>query len=189
MFLNPLQLFAPFYPLNSNTYKAISINAPPLCLRNIFTGTFVVPVFSISLFLLIFATIQTYPDYVINPSLGSLRQYEPKPRALPPAVALRMALRTAIYAAMIFGFTVDAIPTVAFPLKSQVPPVARISKPFSYTFLNSTFSSTLPRSYTLSNAPSWLFLDSSTRTLSGTPSVSDVGNQCRHRVQPWAHCK
>ena len=86
-----------------------------------------------------------------------------------------MALRTVFTAAAILGSIADAIPTIAFPLNSQVPPVARISEPFSYTFSNSTFSSTLPLSYTLSKAPSWLSLDSSTRTLSGTPSPNDVG--------------
>ena len=67
-----------------------------------------------------------------------------------------------------------AFPTTDFPPNSQVPPVARINEPFSFTFSSSTFSSNLPLTYTLSDAPSWLSLESSTRTVSGTPSSSDV---------------
>lgn len=85
----------------------------------------------------------------------------------------KMALWRAISAAAIFGTIINAIPTITFPLNSQVPPVARISKPFLYTFSTSTFSSTLPLTYALSDAPSWLSLDNDTRTLSGTPA-SDI---------------
>ncbi|KAE9377975.1 hypothetical protein N431DRAFT_399232 [Stipitochalara longipes BDJ] len=86
-----------------------------------------------------------------------------------------MLRRVSLSAVAIYGTLVAAIPTITFPLNSQIPPVARISELFSYTFSASTFSSTLPITYTLSNGPSWLFLDSSTRTLSGTPSNEDAG--------------
>ena len=68
------------------------------------------------------------------------------------------------------------IPTISYPINSQVPPVARMFKSFSYTFASSTFSSNLPLNYTLSTAPSWLSLNSDTRTLFGTPSINDVGS-------------
>jgi hypothetical protein len=74
-----------------------------------------------------------------------------------------------------FRHLTDAIPVITYPLNSQVPPVARLSRPFSYTFSSSTFYSDLPMTYTLSSAPSWLSLESSTRTLSGTPTANDVG--------------
>jgi axial budding pattern protein 2 len=67
------------------------------------------------------------------------------------------------------------VPTIAFPLNSQVPPVARVSEPFSYTFLSSTFSSPLSISYALSTKAKWLSLDSSSRSLSGIPSPNDLG--------------
>ncbi|KAG9234391.1 hypothetical protein BJ875DRAFT_461715 [Amylocarpus encephaloides] len=70
---------------------------------------------------------------------------------------------------------VSGLPSIDFPLNSQIPSIARVSKPFSYTFPASTFSSTLPIAYTLSSGPSWLSLDNTTRTLSGTPSSEDVG--------------
>lgn len=69
-----------------------------------------------------------------------------------------------------------ATPTITFPFNSQVPPVIRISEPFSYIFSPSTFYSILPLSYTLSRGPFWLSLDNGTRTLSDTPSINDVGS-------------
>ncbi|CAG8979660.1 hypothetical protein HYALB_00003891 [Hymenoscyphus albidus] len=85
---------------------------------------------------------------------------------------------------MLFGWNIIAasiainialsIPTIDYPLNSQVPRIARVSEPFSYTFPKSTFSSSLPISYQLTG-PKWLSLDNETRTLSGTPSEKDVG--------------
>lgn len=86
-----------------------------------------------------------------------------------------MTLWRSLYALAVFQATTGATPTVTYPINSQVPPVARISEPFSYTFSTSTFSSYLPITYTLSNAPSWLSLDANSRTLSGTPTSKDVG--------------
>lgn len=68
-----------------------------------------------------------------------------------------------------------ATPTITFPLNSQVPPVARVSRPFSFTFSASTFTSDGSLTYTLSNAPSWLSLNGATRTLSGTPPEEAAG--------------
>ncbi|KAF8864952.1 hypothetical protein BDZ45DRAFT_641915 [Acephala macrosclerotiorum] len=88
-----------------------------------------------------------------------------------------MALWRVISAAAIFGVLIDAIPTVTFPLNSQVPPVARISEPFLYTFSSSTFFSTLHLTYTIVDAPSWVSLDNATRTLWGTPTVAVLGTE------------
>ncbi|KAF4628081.1 hypothetical protein G7Y89_g10074 [Cudoniella acicularis] len=86
-----------------------------------------------------------------------------------------MALwRIIVTATIIISFT-TAAPTIEFPLNSQVPLIARVSQPFSYTFPESTFSSTLAINYVLSSGPSWLSLDATTRTLLGTPSTTDVG--------------
>ncbi|KAL2023127.1 hypothetical protein VTK56DRAFT_3733 [Thermocarpiscus australiensis] len=67
-----------------------------------------------------------------------------------------------------------ATPTVSFPINSQVPPVARIGQPFSFTFAPSTFSSSSPITYSLSNSPRWLSIDSDARRLFGTPWEEDV---------------
>ena len=72
---------------------------------------------------------------------------------------------------------IDGVPTVVFPINSQVPPVARISKTFSFVFSESTFASSRPNmDYSLSNPPTWLQLHSATRTLYGTPGPEDAGS-------------
>jgi axial budding pattern protein 2 len=86
-----------------------------------------------------------------------------------------MALWGALFIASHIIVFSNANPVISFPLNSQVPPVARVSIPFSFTFSSSTFSSPLTMSYTLSSGPSWLSLDGATRTLFGTPEVGDIG--------------
>ncbi|TVY23726.1 Axial budding pattern protein [Lachnellula hyalina] len=86
-----------------------------------------------------------------------------------------MALWKIVAAAAIISNITNAAPTIDYPLNSQVPTIARVSQPFAYTFPSSTFSSASAITYNLSSGPSWLSLDSTTRTLSGTPSTADVG--------------
>lgn len=63
-----------------------------------------------------------------------------------------------------------------YPINSQLPPVARISQPFRFAFAQSTFSnSDAHTKYSLLDAPSWLEVDSSSLTLSGTPHSGDSG--------------
>ncbi|KAI9747668.1 MAG: hypothetical protein M1815_004004, partial [Lichina confinis] len=67
-------------------------------------------------------------------------------------------------------------PSIAFPLNSQVPPVARVSEAFRFTFSPTSFvSETADTSYCLSSAPPWLHIDGPSRSLSGIPGPSDVG--------------
>lgn len=74
--------------------------------------------------------------------------------------------------------TISATPDVVLPVSSQLPPVARISQTFSFVFADSTFeSSGTDLTYSLSDAPGWLHLDSSSRTLYGTPGPEDLGSQ------------
>lgn len=69
-----------------------------------------------------------------------------------------------------------AAPDLAFPINSQVPPVAYASQPYQFVFADSTFRSDEPTiSYSLNGAPSWLSLDSGRRSLQGSPATSDVG--------------
>lgn len=63
----------------------------------------------------------------------------------------------------------SATPSITFPLNSQVPPVARVDKPFAFTLSPSTFTSDTSITYSLKSGPVWLSLDEGTRTLSGTP--------------------
>lgn len=72
--------------------------------------------------------------------------------------------------------TVLAAPSLNFPVNSQVPPVARVSQPFSFTFAESTFTfSEDPISYSLLNEPSWLQFDPDTRTFFGNATTREVG--------------
>ena len=67
-------------------------------------------------------------------------------------------------------------PELAFPVNSQVPPVAYASQPYQFIFSESTFRSDVPAvSYTLTDAPDWLSLDADRRSLQGHPEPSDVG--------------
>ena len=69
-----------------------------------------------------------------------------------------------------------AAPNLAFPVNSQVPPVAYAAHPYHFVFSDSTFQSDAPAvSYSLNGAPSWLSLNSDTRNLEGRPASRDVG--------------
>lgn len=64
-----------------------------------------------------------------------------------------------------------------YPINAQLPPVAGVSQPFSFVFAEGTFAnSDTNTQYSLSDAPSWLEVDSSSRTLSGTPQSDDSGS-------------
>lgn len=78
----------------------------------------------------------------------------------------------------LFGaILVRTAPIISFPINSQVPPVARIGEPFSFVFSSTTFTSSdgSDLSYSLTDPPSWLSIDSANRRLSGTPKDGDVG--------------
>ncbi|KAL2872183.1 putative transmembrane glycoprotein [Aspergillus lucknowensis] len=65
-----------------------------------------------------------------------------------------------------------------YPINAQLPPVARVSQPFSFIFSEGTFGGGDSRAtYSLSNAPSWLKVDSMSRALSGTPKKEDTGSR------------
>lgn len=66
--------------------------------------------------------------------------------------------------------------TANYPINSQLPPVARVKQPFRFVFAGSTFANSKPDTkYSLSDAPSWLSVDSGSRALVGTPQAGDVG--------------
>ncbi|KAK3402804.1 hypothetical protein B0T20DRAFT_449779 [Sordaria brevicollis] len=77
---------------------------------------------------------------------------------------------------LLFFVTVStAAPGVYFPISSQIPPIARIGEPFSFVFSKSTFTSSSAVTYSLTNSPKWLSIDSDARRLYGTPKEADVG--------------
>lgn len=89
---------------------------------------------------------------------------------------LTMARFLVIVLAILSAVNAAAL-SVNYPINAQLPPVARVGRPFSFIFAEDTFansdSSTI---YSLSNAPSWLSVDSSSRTLSGKPQSDDSGS-------------
>ncbi|OCT50595.1 hypothetical protein CLCR_06627 [Cladophialophora carrionii] len=71
---------------------------------------------------------------------------------------------------------VTAAPQLAFPINSQVPPVAYVSEPYDFVFSEITFVTSAPQiSYTITNRPKWLDLDSAARKFSGVPDADEVG--------------
>jgi axial budding pattern protein 2 len=67
--------------------------------------------------------------------------------------------------------------SVPIPLNGQLPPIARVDKPYSWTFAGGTFLSARNASlvYSALALPTWLSFDSATRTFSGTPVLDDEG--------------
>lgn len=68
------------------------------------------------------------------------------------------------------------MPSVRFPIDAQLPPVAVVGQPFSFTMSPTTFASTLSLQYSTNSLPAWLHFERSTGTLSGTPTQWDVGD-------------
>ncbi|KAJ5131765.1 hypothetical protein N7448_005923 [Penicillium atrosanguineum] len=65
-----------------------------------------------------------------------------------------------------------------YPINAQLPPVARVSQPFSFIFADDTFANADSKTkYSLTGAPEWLEVESSSRTLSGTPHSDDDGSK------------
>lgn len=89
----------------------------------------------------------------------------------------KRAKKAVLVSAIALPTIVKAIPHIQFPINSQVPPVARVSQPYAFTFAESTFTSAAgPITYELSDEPQWLQLDSGTRAFSGRPGPDDVGS-------------
>ena len=81
-----------------------------------------------------------------------------------------------LYAVHAITSRAEATPTVAFPFNSQVPTVARVGGQYNFQFSASTLAPENTNfTYSLSDQPAWLTVDSATRTLSGAPSQADAG--------------
>ncbi|OTB12377.1 hypothetical protein K445DRAFT_14806 [Daldinia sp. EC12] len=78
------------------------------------------------------------------------------------------------FGAAVLSILAGATPVDYFPINSQLPPVARISEAFEFTFSPLTFFSKSNITYRLGKAPKWLAIDSSSRRLFGTPNNEDV---------------
>jgi Putative Ig domain len=80
---------------------------------------------------------------------------------------------------IVIGFRIAAVtgtPQISFPFNSQVPLVARVGQPYYFDISSSSFQTNNgPLTYSLSNAPAWLQIDSKNGSLFGTPSSTDAG--------------
>ncbi|KAL2830690.1 hypothetical protein BJY01DRAFT_254533 [Aspergillus pseudoustus] len=86
-----------------------------------------------------------------------------------------MALFALIFLGFLYAVNANLAPN--YPVNAQLPPVARISQPFQFIFSQGTFGgSNQQTTYSLSNAPSWLEVDSTSRSLLGTPRKEDTGS-------------
>lgn len=67
--------------------------------------------------------------------------------------------------------------SVSIPFNDQLPPIARVDRPYSWTFAKGTFQSARNATlvYSASALPAWLSFDSATRTISGRPALDDEG--------------
>ncbi|KAJ5811841.1 hypothetical protein N7474_008142 [Penicillium riverlandense] len=89
-----------------------------------------------------------------------------------------MGLFSLIIALALLSAVDAAALSANYPINAQLPPVARVDQHFQFVFAPSTFANTdADTKYSLKNAPSWLEVDSSSRTLSGTPSSDDTGSK------------
>ncbi|KAI6371349.1 hypothetical protein MCOR25_003957 [Pyricularia grisea] len=79
-----------------------------------------------------------------------------------------------LWIAVLIVTVCEASPTVSFPINSQVPPIARLGEPFEFVFSATTFSSASLITYTLSNPPNWLSIESGARRIFGTPRDADI---------------
>ncbi|KAI0782620.1 hypothetical protein C8Q75DRAFT_497574 [Abortiporus biennis] len=86
-------------------------------------------------------------------------------------------MHLSLFATFVFIHTVLAYVSVYFPLENQLPPIARIGEPFSWTFSYDTFISDSASAFDLTTSmlPAWLSFDPYSSTFHGTPRTSDEG--------------
>ncbi len=97
------------------------------------------------------------------------------PSSSRPHECIALALESLYWPSFIFSLA-TAAPQLAFPINSQVPPVAYASEPYNFVFAATTFVSSAPQiSYTIADGPKWLDIDDGSRQFSGVPREEDIG--------------
>ena len=84
-------------------------------------------------------------------------------------------LVTPLYTLGLAAAAVASSVSVVLPISQQLPLIARVGQPYSWSISATTFSSHLndTLTYTVSPLPDWLTFDPGTRNFHGTPSDSD----------------
>ncbi|KAJ7588104.1 hypothetical protein C8J56DRAFT_860805 [Mycena floridula] len=65
--------------------------------------------------------------------------------------------------------------TIGVPESAQLPRVARVQKPYTWSVPEKTFSGCDYIKYSVPSKPQWLSFDSTTKTFTGNPSNEDIG--------------
>ncbi|CAH7686581.1 hypothetical protein PPACK8108_LOCUS21250 [Phakopsora pachyrhizi] len=94
-----------------------------------------------------------------------------------------MRVLSLIYIVSSFSFSLSAPsrsnePFVVYPISKQRSPVARVGRPFSWSFLPGTFNTstgTDGMTYTVVDLPAWATFNPESRTIQGTPGASSLG--------------
>ncbi|TFK52122.1 hypothetical protein OE88DRAFT_1658941 [Heliocybe sulcata] len=89
-----------------------------------------------------------------------------------------MIMLVVLYIFLAFSLTAHAAVSVSIPLDEQLPAIARVGKPYTWSFSPKTFFSSKNASIALTgdSLPDWLSLDPGSRTFQGTPGPDDAGN-------------
>ena len=66
--------------------------------------------------------------------------------------------------------------SLQYPIRDQLPCIARVDTPYSFTISPKTFLDTSRQDLTATRLPGWLTFDAESLTLSGKPSASDEGS-------------
>ena len=90
-------------------------------------------------------------------------------------LSIKSVLSYGLVIAILSTFVLSS-PEATFPFNAQVPSVATVGESYKFTLSATTFSSKerIIR-YSLEKNPTWLRIDSNSRTLSGIPREEDVG--------------
>ncbi|KAK7030670.1 MFS domain-containing protein [Favolaschia claudopus] len=93
----------------------------------------------------------------------------------PPSL---ISMLLALFCVLVLPWTVSSSTvTLVAPIDEQLPGIARIGQPYTWSFSSSTFTSTTGDiDYRVSSLPSWLSFDPATRTFHGNPAAKDEGN-------------
>ncbi|PWZ03301.1 hypothetical protein BCV70DRAFT_154185 [Testicularia cyperi] len=94
-----------------------------------------------------------------------------------------MSSKTSVFLSSLLSFlwlgdVALAAINVQDPISSQLPNIARVGQPFSWSFSQNTFvqddGSTAPLQYSVTDLPAWVSFDSASRTFSGTPTANSI---------------
>lgn len=110
--------------------------------------------------------------FLLSCELAGRLVAQPKTNTFPPLVTMLAVLLTSLAMAL----TATSRLTITRSPDEQLPLIARVNKPYSWSLSSQTFNSTDGKiTYSTSALPPWLSFDPGTLTFHGTPSAEDEG--------------